>query len=368
MESLLAFLEEVPDPRAANARHDLSEILFVAVVATVCEAESCAEMAQFCRSKLDLLRRLVPLENGAPSHDTFSRVLRLLDPQAFAAAFAGFMAAFGAAARDTAEPGTLAVDGKSLRRAYDKGRAHMPPLIVTVFSYDTRLVLAQAAAREGGEAAAAIEALGLVALKGATVTADAIHCTRAMSAAVRKGGGDYVIALKGNQGRLARDAAQAVEAAATEPATPRATSADDGHGRRVRRSALVIPFRQAPGPKALVDLAAVAAISRSRTLDGRTTTTTTLYALSRLMTPDAVLRTVQDHWSIENNQHWSLDVLFREDEARTRKDNGPSNLAVLRRLALNILRTPADKLSLNLRRKKAAWEEAYLLSLLAQMR
>jgi len=199
------------------------------VAATLCDATSCAEIAQFCRSKLDFLRRLVPLEHGAPSHDTFSRVLRLLDPKAFAAAFAGFMAAYGAAARAEAPPGTLALDGKSLRRGYDKGRAHMPPLVVTVFSYDTRLVLAQAAAHEGGEARAALEALGLVGLQGATVTADAIHCTRAMTEAVRKGGADYVIALKANQGRLVRDAAAAIEAA--DPATPRATSMDDGHGR-----------------------------------------------------------------------------------------------------------------------------------------
>jgi predicted transposase YbfD/YdcC len=366
MESFIAFLEDVPDPRAANARHDLPEILFVAVVATLCDATSCAEMAQFCRSKLKLLRRLVPLENGAPSHDTFSRVLRRLDPQAFARAFAQFMAAYGGAAR-AAPPGTLAVDGKSLRRGYDKGRSHMPPLVVTVFSYDTRLVLAQAAAREGGEAKAALEALGLVSLNGATVTADAIHCTRAMTEAVRKGGADYVIALKGNQGRLARDAAAAVEAA--DPALPRATRIDDGHGRRVERTAIVVPFRQAQGAKALKDLAAIARIERARTLDGGASSTTVhLYVLSRIMTPEEVLRTVQDHWSIENNQHWSLDVLFREDEARTRKDNGPANLAVLRRLALNILRGGTDKLSLNLRRRKATWEEPYLLSLLSHMR
>jgi predicted transposase YbfD/YdcC len=367
MESFIAFLEDVPDPRAANARHDLPEILFVAVVATLCDATSCAEMAQFCRSKLKLLRRLVRLENGAPSHDTFSRVLRLLDPQAFARAFAQFMAAYGGAAR-AGPPGTLAVDGKSLRRGYDKGRAHMPPLVVTVFSYDTRLVLAQAAAREGSEAKAALEALGLVSLKGATVTADALHCTRAMTEAVRRGGADYVIALKGNQGRLAREAADTLQAAAADPATPRATRIDDGHGRRVERSALVVPFRQAQGPAALKDLAAVARIERARTLDRASSTTVHLYVLSRMMSPDEVLRTVQDHWSIENNQHWSLDVLFREDEARTRKDNGPANLAVLRRLALNILRAGKDKLSLNLRRRKATWEEPYLLSLLSQMR
>lgn len=367
MESFIAFLEDVPDPRAANAQHELPEILFVAVVATLCDATSCAEMAQFCRSKLKLLRRLVPLAHGAPSHDTFTRVLRVLDAQAFASAFAQFMAAYGAAARE-APPGTLAVDGKSLRRGYDKGRAHMPPLVVTVFSYDTRLVLAQAAAREGGEAKAALEALGLVCLEGATVTADALHCTRAMTEAVRRGGADYVIALKGNQGRLARDAAAAVEAAAADPATPRVTCSDDGHGRRVERTALVVPFEQAPSQNALKDVAAVARIERTRTRDGATATTTHLYVLSRMMTPDEVLRTVQGHWSIENNQHWSLDVLFREDEARTRKDNGPANLAVLRRLALNILRAGNDKLSLNLRRRKATWEEPYLLSLLSHMR
>ena len=356
---------DVPDPRDFNARHDLTEVLFIAVVAVLCGAQSCSEMALFSRSKLDLLRRFVPLESGPPSHDTFSRILRLVDPKAFNAAFGRFMAAFGEEARIPPARGVVAVDGKSLRRAYDRGRRHMPPLVVSVFACETFMTLSQAVAAKGGEGEAALEALRLLSLEGCTVTADALHCTRRMSEAVRRRGGDYVLTIKKNQSRLMADAQAALDGA--DPRTS-AESAAQAHGRRERRRALVVPLRPDPGGRALVDLVAVARVEAWRDAGGGTSHTVRHYALSRLMPAQEVLAVTRRHWGIENDLHWQLDVLLREDDARSRKDNGPANLAIIRRLVLNIVRAHPDKGSLNLKRQRANWDETFFFDVMTHMR
>lgn len=368
---LTEILDEVPDPRGYNAVHDLTDVLFVALAAVLCGATHCTEMAFFAKTRLELLRQFVPLERGAPSHDTFTRVLGALDPQAFQAAFGRFMAAFGAQARaDTRGPdgGQLAVDGKSLRRAYGKGRAHMPPLVVTAFDCDTFMSLSQVVAQAGGEAEAAIAALDLLSLKGCTVTADALHCHRRMTKAVRDGGGHYVLTIKGNQARLAREAKAVLDAAQARPGTPIAETEDAAHGRHEVRRAIVTRFAQTPGKNALVDLAAVARVERWRTEDGKTTHKTRDYALSRTMTPAEVLRTVRRHWAIENDLHWQLDVLMTEDQTRNRTNNGPANLAALRRLALNVLRADPENIPLSHKRLKASWASEDLLKLMTHMR
>ncbi|MES0003515.1 ISAs1 family transposase, partial [Mesorhizobium sp. M0051] len=247
---------EVPDPRDLTAQHPLPEILFVALAAVLCGATHCTEMELFARNRLDLLRQFIPLERGAPSHDTFSRVLAALDPVALNDAFMRFMAAFGAQARIDAPKGQIAIDGKSLRRAYAKGLSHMPPLVVTVFGCETFMSLAQTVAQKGGEVQAAIAALELLSLKGLTVTADALHCHRRMTQTIRDGGGHYAIAIKANQSKLAAEANTALDKAAAGKATKFHQTKEDAHGRHEVRRAFVIPFVQPPGKNALVDLCA----------------------------------------------------------------------------------------------------------------
>jgi len=359
---------EVPDPRDFTAQHELPEILFIALAAVLCGATHCTEMVLFGQSRLDLLRQFIPLKHGVPSHDTFSRVLAALDPVAFNAAFMRFMAAFGQQARIDVPKGQVAVDGKSLRRAYAKGCAHMPPLVVTVFASDTFMSLAQAVAQEGGEAEAAIEALKLLSLKGLTVTGDALHCHRRMTKTIREGGGNYVLAVKGNQSKLATQANAALDAAAADTRTKFHQSEDDAHGRHEVRRAFVIPFTQAPGKNALIDLCAVGRVESWRTVDGRTTHKVRCYALSRKMPAEELLATVRRHWSIENGLHWQLDVLLGEDQIRARKNNAPANHAILRRLALNVLRADPQNIPLSHKRLKARWAEQDLLRLVTHMR
>jgi predicted transposase YbfD/YdcC len=359
---------EVPDPRDFTAQHELPEILFVALAAVLCGATHCTEMALFAKSRLDLLRQFIPLQHGAPSHDTFSRVLAALDPVALNNAFMRFMAAFGEQARIDVPNGQVAIDGKSLRRAYAKGCSHMPPLVVTVFASETFMSLAQTVAQEGGEAEAAIAALKLLSLKGLTVTADALHCHRRMTKTVRDGGGHYAIAIKGNQSKLANEANAALDAAAANKTTKFHRTEKDAHGRHEVRRAFVVPFAQTPGKNALIDLRAVGRVESWRTVDGKTTHKVRCFALSRKMPAHELLATVRRHWSIENNLHWQLDILLGEDQIRGRKNNAPANHAILRRLTLNVLRADPENIPLSHKRLKARWADQDFLRLMTHMR
>jgi predicted transposase YbfD/YdcC len=358
---------EVPDPRDFTAQHPLPEILFIALAAVLCGATHCTEMVLFARARIELLRQFIPLEHGVPSHDTFSRVLAALDPLAFNAAFARFMAAFGAEARRDVPKGQIAIDGKSLRRAYAKGCAHMPPLVVTAFACDSFMSLAQTAAQKGGEAQAAIEVLKLLSLKGLTVTADALHCHRRMTKTIREGGGHYVLSIKANQSKLAREANAALDHAAASPRTRFHRTEENAHGRNELRRAFVVPFAQTPGKNALVGLCAVARIECWRTVSGNTTHTVRCYGLSRKMAAKHLLAVVRTHWAIENQLHWQLDVLLGEDQTRNRKNNAPANLAVLRRLALNVLRADPEHIPLSHKRLKARWDDQDFLRLVTHM-
>jgi predicted transposase YbfD/YdcC len=365
----LEIFEEIPDPRDFTAQYELSEILFVALAAVLCGASNCTEMALFAKGRLELLRQVVPLTPGAPSHDTFSRVFAALDPVAFNAAFMRFMATFGDKAREQGPKAQVAIDGKSLRRAYAKGRAHMPPMMVTAFGCQTFMGLAQAvAANKGGEAQAAIQAIQLLSLEGCTASGDALHCHRRFTQAVREKSGDYVVAIKANQSKLAKEANAALDKAAASKRTRFHETDEDGHGRSERRRAFVVPFTQTPGRAALVDLVAVARVQSWRTLNGKTTIKTRCFALSRKMTAKELLETARQHWAIENNLHWHLDVHLAEDQVRSRKNNAPANLAILNRLALNILRVTPDKIPLNHKRLKARWNDQDFLNLLTHMR
>ena len=188
----------LPDPRAGNASHDLLDVLFIALAAVLCGAESCADMADFGQSKEGLLRLVLRLEHGIPSHDTFSRVFRLLEPQAFERAFGRFMAAFSKANKIKLS-GVVAVDGKALRGAYERGGKATPLHLVNVFAVDARMALAQHKAPGRNETKGALEVLQLLDLEDSIVTADALHCTRAFAAAVQQRGGDYVLAVKANR-------------------------------------------------------------------------------------------------------------------------------------------------------------------------
>jgi predicted transposase YbfD/YdcC len=366
MGDFSVIFESVPDPRDINARHDLRDMLFIALAAMLCGAESCVEMAEFGGEKEALLRTILELKHGIPSHDTFSRVLRRLDPVALEGAFTRFMEAFRRALGPPTGRSVLAVDGKSLKSAYEKGRAHMPPMMVSVWGVTMRMTFAQTQAGTGGEAEAAIRLLESLSLKGCVVTADAIHCDRRVVETVKQRSGDYVIALKLNQRKLLASVTALFEAA---PADVRsAETSETGHGRQERRSILVLPASGIAAAHGFKGLTTVARVVSQRTLDGKTTHEERFYIASRRFPPFDLLEIIRSHWDIENGSHWQQDVVFHEDLARNRKDNGPRNLALLRRLTANILKANPDKASTRVKRLKAAWNQDFFLDALTHMR
>ena len=188
MQSIITIFREVRDPRDCNARHDLGAMLFVALAATLCGAKSCVDIADFAEANADTLAEIVDLPHGTPSHDSFSRLFRLLDPNELGAALGRFATALRAALGIGPVKGVVAIDGKSLRRGYERGRAFMPPLMLSVWDAETRLSLAARRADGGDEVAATLAALKSLVLKGCIVTADALHCHPRMAEAVRAAG------------------------------------------------------------------------------------------------------------------------------------------------------------------------------------
>lgn len=196
METLISIFREVRDPRDFNARHDLAAILFIALAATLCGSKSCVDFADFAVAYEDELAEIVNLGHGPPSHDCFSRVFRLLDPEEMAQVFARFVGALREGLGLGPAKGVVAVDGKRLRRGYERGRAFMPPLMVSVWDAETRLSLGTRHAPGGDEVAATLAALKSLVLKGCIVTGDALHCHPGMAAEVRRRGAHYALKLK----------------------------------------------------------------------------------------------------------------------------------------------------------------------------
>jgi predicted transposase YbfD/YdcC len=365
MKSFAACFADLPDPRAENALHDLRELLFIALLATLCGATNCSDMALFARTKAYLLQPILDLKHGFPSHDTFSRVFRMLDPEAFERCFQQFMKAFAKAAKIKRAKGVVALDGKALRRGYERGKSHMPPIMVTAWAAQTRMALANMLAPDNNEAAAAQQLIELIQLKGCVVTADALHCHRAMAKAITDRGGDYVLAVKDNQPALLADAKAAIAGAKRKGAKPVATVEAD-HGRADKRTAVVAPVKEMSQKHDFPGLKAVACITSKR---GKDDTVTRYFLMSRCYSRTQTLRIVRQHWGIENCLHWPLDVVLDEDLARNRKDNGPANLATLKRLALNIARAhPDTKKPLRAKLKRAGWDDAFLFDMLGHMR
>lgn len=366
MRKFRRIFRTVPDPRADNAWHNLQEILFIALVAVLCGAEGPSDMAAFGTSKEELLRRVLRLKHGIPSHDTFSRVFRELDPRAFERAFQRFLSAF-TKANGINLTGVVAIDGKALRGAYERGASATPLHMVNVWAVGARMVLAQFKAPGRNEAEGALEVLELVGLRGCTVTADALHCHRAFATKVRARGGNYVLALKQNRRTLFADAVQLFRRAGKRSSAERGDPST--HDRSERRRATVIRAAGLAVKHRFPGIVAVARVSCRRRLNGKRSEAIVRYfLLSTYMSAKRLLQIARSHWSIENQMHWVLDVIFDEDGCRVRKDNGPENLAILRGLALNILRSDPSPGSMRQKIKRAGWDDAFLINMLSQMR
>jgi predicted transposase YbfD/YdcC len=357
--------DELPDPRreTANKLHRLTDLLTIATCAVICGADSWDAIAEYGDTKEAFFRRFLPLPHGIPSADTFARVFAKLAPDAFSQAFGRWMAA--------ACEGTglvpIAIDGKAARHAKQHTAAGCLT-VVSAWATANRLTLGQAAVPEGSHEIAVIpELLRALDLAGAIVTIDAAGCQVENARIIREQGGHYLLAVKGNQPAL-REAVEAVFADACArdfvgvPTDGQAT-VEDGHGRHEERYVTVLPD-PAGLPEAWPDVAAVVQVNRERAVAGKNTSTTHFYLTSYAGTAAEIAAWIRGHWGIENGLHWVLDVVFREDDSRVRQGNAGANLAMLRRVAVSLLKRAPGKRTTPTKRLKAGWDDDYLLQVL----
>jgi predicted transposase YbfD/YdcC len=364
MGGFAQYFTDLTDPRGRmSRRHDLLEILMIALCAVLSGGQTAVDMARFAEAKQDFLGRFLGLKNGVPSHDTFSRVFRRLDPDQFRACFRKFAGRSG-----NGSGGVIAIDGKLVRRSFNPAVARTALRMVSAWCCDRRLVLAQVAtSARGNEAAAVARLLEMLSLHGSIVTTDARNCQRDIARQIVSQGGNYVLALKANHPRLHADVGRLF----SEGYEPMAghCAVDNDHGRIETRTSLVSTEIEGLQKKhRWPALAAVGRIERTRETTERairkTTSETAYYLLSAPLSAEKLGRTVRSHWGVENRLHWMLNVAMNEDQVGGRLDNSPYNLAILRHIALNLMQRDRSKVSLRSKFNLAAWRDDYLADLL----
>jgi|WetSurMetagenome_2_1015567.scaffolds.fasta_scaffold179516_1 predicted transposase YbfD/YdcC len=358
------------DPRIDRCkRHQLLDVLTISLCAVICGADDWTEVEAFGTAKLPWFRTFLTLPNGIPSHDTFGRVFARLDAVQFEACFLRWV-------RSLADvlPGTIiAVDGKESRRSHDRRFGKAAITMVSAWAADNHLVLGQVAVdSKSNEITAIPELLQALSLKGCIVTIDAAGCQTDIAQQIIAQGGDYVLALKDNQPTIAADVALLFNDCHSRPenySADHAQTIGKSHGRIETRDCwtiadptMIAPLRRS---EAWTKLRSVIEVRAERQVPDERTVATRYYLSSLPGKADQALRATRTHWQVENSLHWVLDVAFREDDSRVRVDNGPENFAILRRLALNLLKQDKSlKIGIKGKRKAAGWDEAYLLRLL----
>jgi len=369
----LRFFLDLPDPRAANVRFRLIDLIVIAICAVLCDCDAWDEVEDFAESKKAWFSSFLDLRHGIPSHDTFERVFSRLDPQAFEQCFVNWMSGVV----EISGGKLLAVDGKSIRRSFERGwDKHGMSHLVSLFASENGQVLRQLKTQgKGEELSAILQLLGMVDLKGARVTIDALGCQREVAQTIVDCGGDYILCVKENQpglhGSVKRHLDEMIAEQFKGVDHDRHESREKSRGRiETRRVWVTDQIDWLRGREAWAGLGSVIAVESIRDvpLEGRSTERR--YYISSLRDADAgrVARAIRGHWGIENSLHRVLDVSFHEDESRVRKGHGPENLSRLRRIALNLLKVNGDKLgkrkSIKGRRKIAGWDHDFLLGLL----
>ncbi len=362
LDQFVACWKELEDPRTGNAGlHYFHDLLMIALCTVLCGRQGAVDIALSTAATQPFLRGFLKLRHGVPSHDTFSRPFRFLDPVQFRAAFQRFMASFSERVQ-----GVVAIDGKVLRRSFDRASGKSPLHMVSAWGCEQRLGLAQIATdAKSNEITAVPKLLEMLSLKGTIVTVDALNCQRDIARQIVAHGGDYVLALKGNQGPLPDHVVRFLDAPESKAVTAE-PAVDADHGRIETRTATVSTdigwLREAhhwPG------LTAIGKVVRIRETPAKTTTETAHYLISTALSSERFNEVVRFHWGVENRLHWRLDVVMNEDQARNRLGNGPHNLAVLRHMALNVMQKDATKGSFRGKLERTGWDDAYLSRILA---
>jgi predicted transposase YbfD/YdcC len=363
----LDYFKDLPDPRQpGKVVYPLDEVLLFCLLAVLGGAETFVDIARFGEKKIGLLRRFRPFCDGTPSHDHLGDIFATLDAVEFQRCFVAWVAALIGAPTDV-----IAIDGKTLRRSYQKKGAKAPIHMVSAFAARQRLVLGQVKVAEKSNEIVAIPALlAMMAIEGAIVTIDAMGCQREIAEQILNQKADYVLALKGNQGTLREDvevfAAEQKANSFKDTKVSRHQTVDGDHGRIETRTYTAIhdvawlqERHDWPG------LRGVIMVESTREIGDKIERETRFYITSLVWLANQLGPVIRSHWAVENSLHWVMDMIFRDDECRIRTDHAPANFTTLKHMALNLIRKAPGKDSLRLKRKVAAWDDDFLASLIA---
>jgi predicted transposase YbfD/YdcC len=359
---LIEHFSPLDDPRIDRKKlHKLIDIIVLSVSAVASGADGWEAIEDFGKEKLDWLRKFVPLENGVPSHDCIAYVLSRVSPHQFRECFMSWTQAV----MKEVDGEVIAVDGKTARGSHDRKNKRNPLHMVSAWACQNRLVLGQEATQEKSNEITAIpKLLALLELKGCIVTIDAMGCQRAIAEQIIDQNGDYVLGLKGNQGKLheavedfftAADANQFSEVAHDD-----LEEVDKDHGRlEIRRYWITEELRTLPDTLSWKGLRSIGMVERE-CLQGDTRTVERRYFINSIPAKaDRFARAVRGHWGVENPLHWRLDVVFGDDASRIRKGNGPAIMTSIRHLCMNLFESESSSMSLAKKRRKAAWNDDY---------
>jgi predicted transposase YbfD/YdcC len=364
-DSFVQHFGNIEDPRRqAGLRHQLVEVMFIAICAIIAGADDWVAIERFGQAKKRWFQKFLPLKHGIPSHDTFGDVFSVLDPEQFAEAFIGWMQMIATVS------GVIALDGKTIRRSFDKALGKSAIHMVSAWSAANRLILGQVKVDDkSNEITALPQLLALLVIKGCLVTIDAMGCQTEIAEQIVAQGGDYLLAVKKNQKYLYEDVAHLFQHAVPENFTAEgfdeARTVDKQHGRlEIRHCQLISKPEWLDYLRARHNwkgLQSVIKIWAERQIGGKKSCESRYYLCSRAASAADLLEGVRAHWGVENNVHWVLDVIFAEDASRTRTGYGQQNLATMRRIAINMLnQEQSRKESLKGKRQLAGWDESYL--------
>lgn len=371
-----AHFADLEDPRIDRTKlHRLIDIVMIAICGVICGAETWNDIEEWGRTKEGWLRGFLELPNGIPAHDTFRRVFCLLDPQQFQACFVSWMQS----AYTITGGQVIAIDGKTLRRSHDRTGGKAAIHMVSAWAAANRVVLAQTKVDDkSNEITAVPELLNVLELAGCIVTLDALGCQKEFTRVIRAKRADYVLAVKENQGHLYEDIKD-LFGTEFEQAIPFEgivhdydQTIDKNHGRIEIRQCWTISdpeyLKYVHNGDAWEGLATIAVVRAERRYAGKCEIEDRFYISSLPGDARLLLDATRSHWGIENCVHWVLDVIFHEDDCRMRKDNSPHNFAILRHIALNLIRhEQSSKRSIKGKRLKAAWSDDYLLAVLSSL-
>lgn len=360
MEKFREHFGKMKDPRVERTKlYPLQEILFVLLCGSICGAESWRDFVMFGQEKLDFLREYFPFSAGIPCKNTFARVSAALEPEQFRACFIAW-----AASLQTVPGEVIAIDGKTLCNSANACTGAAAIHMVSAFGTDSRLVLAQQKVAEKSNEITAIPALlDLLDVTGHIITIDAMGCQRSIAKKIRDKGADYVLALKGNQGTLNDDVRLFLESEVAKSVSMAISDtyseSDAGHGRvESRRCVVSSQIDWLEQKTAWSGLTSIAMIEEIRDINGKISCDRRFFISSLPANAKQIAQAVRAHWVIENTLHWTLDVVFNEDQSRVRKDHAPQNMAIVRHVVLNMLNTAKKQfkgLGVKALRKKAGW-------------